>query len=360
MDAFKSILIGMQEVAEMRGNKEVADSIQAKLDNWDEYKKEVNSGKLESFDYNDDANISNSELIGTDYLYLAAYAPYLEQIKKDGKIIPGKNSDWGISDKNSIYLSRDLDDAASFAEHTMNTPYEYLNEIIVLEIDIDKLDFNRLSIYCNQNYSFDIDVDVEYIYTWVQFEYHGEIPLKAVTHVIDYDSGRSYPINESTSLTEMAVLLSKAKETLIRNARPYFIHLFKCVIFGNTTNNLLHWEKELSSYLSIVNDITIKGSNKKPSIEMYEDYFFYYFGDERHDYIGNLEDFKLHEGRSYPDFDITSKLVDNVFDVVQDFALYFASIFSKKNDLAKDEIMYKVIEYFNDAEAHNEFDKITE
>lgn len=38
--------------------------------------------------------------------------------------------------------------------------------------------------------------------------------------------------------------------------------------------------------------------------------------------------------------------MDKVFDVVQDFATYFLNIFSRDNTLSKNEILQKIIEYF--------------
>ena len=41
-------------------------------------------------------------------------------------------------------------------------------------------------------------------------------------------------------------------------------HIIKCVVYGNTTNDLHHWVcVELCGFLSIVNDITVRPHNKK-------------------------------------------------------------------------------------------------
>lgn len=139
------------------------------------------------FAYNDSPSITIEELFDLDYLYHATYIPYLKEIKKSGYIIPGKHKNWDISNEASIYLSRDIDDAASYAENAVNVPEEYLDQIVVLKIDPRYLDINKLDIDHNQSYSYDGDIDPDYPETWVQFEYGGEIPAKAIIKVIKYD-----------------------------------------------------------------------------------------------------------------------------------------------------------------------------
>ena len=150
-------------------------------------------------------------------------------------------------------------------------------------------------------------------------------------------------------LLEMALPLAVARERLINNAKQYFYHLFKCVIFGNSTGDLYHWEQEIANYLNIINNIKIKGNNSKPSVKFYEDNFFYYFGDEMEDYRGGLEDFKSRIGKRYPSFEVTEELYSKVFRVVQDFALYFANIFARENNFNLIKISNKIEEYFKDS-----------
>ena len=147
-------------------------------------------------------------------------------------------------------------------------------------------------------------------------------------------------------LLEMVLPLAVVKEHLNNNAKQYFYHLFKCVIFGDSTGDLHHWEREIANYLNIVNDIKVKGSNSKPSVKFYNDNFFYYLGDEAEDCRGGLEDFKSRLGRKYPLFEVTEELYIKVFEVVQDFALYFANAFAKNNKLNQVNILSKVEEYF--------------
>lgn len=152
---------------------------------------------------------------------------------------------------------------------------------------------------------------------------------------------------EEEKLLEMALPLAVIKERFVNNAKPYFYHLFKCVIFGDSTGDLHHWEKEIANFLNIVNDVKVKGSNGKPSIKFYEEYFFYYYGDDVEDYRGNLEDFKNRVGKGYPAFEVTKELYTRVFEVVQDFATYFANVFSRNNNLNFISILNKVEDYFD-------------
>ena len=135
-------------------------------------------------DWDDSPNISIEELLDAPYLYHATYKPYFEQIKKDGYIKPGIHNNWDISDPHFIYLSKDPEDAISFAESAENVPEEYLDQIVLLRIDPKYLDINKIDIDHNQSYPYDGDIDPDYPETWVQFEYEGEIPIDAVKEMI--------------------------------------------------------------------------------------------------------------------------------------------------------------------------------
>ena len=153
-------------------------------------------------------------------------------------------------------------------------------------------------------------------------------------------------IYKEEQLLEMAIPLAVVKERLTNNAKQYFYHLFKCVVFGNSTGDLHHWEQEIANYLNIVNDVKVKGNNNKPSTKFYEDNFFYYLGDEAEDYRGGLEDFKNKIGKKYPPFEVTEELYDKVFGVVQDFATFFANHFARDNNLNIIKISNLIEEYF--------------
>ena len=141
---------------------------------------------MDTYYYNDNPPTTIEELFDLDYLYHATYAPYFKQIKKSGYIKPGINKNWGISGE-FVYLSRDPEDAASFAESVEDVPEKYLDKIVILKIDPKYLDIEKLDIDHNQSYSYDSDIDLEDPTTWVQFEYDGEIPVRAIVEVTKYE-----------------------------------------------------------------------------------------------------------------------------------------------------------------------------
>lgn len=126
------------------------------------------------------------DILGVDTLYHATYKPYWEEIKKSGEIKGGVHSNWeGLSHNDVVYLSRDFDNAYSYAETAEDVPEEYLNQIIVLEIDATKLNSNLLHIDENQAYGNYYEVNVEDPSTWIKFQYEGEIPINTIKKVHD-------------------------------------------------------------------------------------------------------------------------------------------------------------------------------
>ena len=141
---------------------------------------------LDLHDYFDDAPLNESydytvsDIIGTDTLYHATYKPYWEEIKKSGALRPKAHSNWDISGA-FIYLSRDPDNAFSYAETSELVPEEYLDQIVVLEIDANKLNLDLLDCDHNQAYGADgYEVDYEDPQTWEEMQYAGNIPLNAI------------------------------------------------------------------------------------------------------------------------------------------------------------------------------------
>lgn len=183
MDAFKSIMRGLQEVAKIKDNKDVYNSIERNLNRWEEYKKEVNSTKQESLASGKASDTSIRELFNIDYLYHATYIPYLEEIIKSKYIKSGQHTNWDISSKDVVYLSRDPNDAFSYAETAEDVPEDYLDQVVVLKIDPKYLDIDKIDIDHNQAYWNYEEVNVEDPTTWIDFEYAGEIPIAAIVDV---------------------------------------------------------------------------------------------------------------------------------------------------------------------------------
>lgn len=128
----------------------------------------------------DEPQSSIEDNFGTRYLYHATYAPYYKKIKQDGYIKAGVNKNWSISG-DFIYLCRHFDNAVDYAETAEEVPEEYLDEIIVLKIDTDKLELDKLDIDHNQVYGYDYNVeDLDNI---EEFEYSADIPVDAIVDV---------------------------------------------------------------------------------------------------------------------------------------------------------------------------------
>ena len=143
----------------------------------------LNESLFESWGYKSDPE-TVSELIGSKVVYHATYKPYWEEIKKEGFIKPGKHQNWSIS-QSYIYLSKDYYNALSYAETAEDVPEELLNQIVVLEIDADKLDVDHLDPDHNQVYDYDGEVQLEDPLTWVELQYDLPIPVSAVKKVHD-------------------------------------------------------------------------------------------------------------------------------------------------------------------------------
>ena len=139
----------------------------------------------------EDYEPGNSEIFKTDFLYHATYQPYWEEIQKDGFINGGKHCNWqDLSKSNLIYLARDPEVAISYCETSDSAPEEFLDQIVVLQIDVNKLNIDSLNIDENIVYSYDGPTDPDYPETWQEFQYEEKIPVSFITDVkasTDYD-----------------------------------------------------------------------------------------------------------------------------------------------------------------------------
>ena len=108
-------------------------------------------------------------------LYHATYLPFLDSIKENGLGVT-KNKMWEDSKPGVVYLADDPWVAESYAEtsellYDLDDADDYLDNIIILEIDATQLDSNKL--YKDENVILDNEEENA---TW---EYHGIIPWKA-------------------------------------------------------------------------------------------------------------------------------------------------------------------------------------
>lgn len=103
-------------------------------------------------------------------LYHATYKPLLRKIKKEG-LIPGKRVNWESDNtdyKSYIYLSDDPYVAESYAETSDLVKEDWLDEIVILQINTSGLDKNNFSIDVNNQQG-------------DTFQYKGIIPFSAIS-----------------------------------------------------------------------------------------------------------------------------------------------------------------------------------
>jgi hypothetical protein len=118
------------------------------------------------------------------YLYHATYIKYWEEIQKQGHLGNSKYKNWDMSKSDKVYMANDPEIAASFAETSELYDYDYDDDdMVILQIDVSKLDKSKISIDPNIIYDPEElqDEGERLIYS---YEYSGTIPLSALK-VID-------------------------------------------------------------------------------------------------------------------------------------------------------------------------------
>lgn len=110
------------------------------------------------------------------YLYHATYKPLLKNIKTKGLDTRDSKKAWDDSVAGYVYLAKDSDVAASYAESSEMVPDSWLDQIVILTIDTAKLDPSRI---------FD-DANVRNE-TTDTVEYRGVIPFSAIVKIQNYD-----------------------------------------------------------------------------------------------------------------------------------------------------------------------------
>ena len=111
-----------------------------------------------------------------DILYHATYKPLLAKIQADGLDTTKSKKAWEDSKPGLVYLAKDIDVAGSYAESSEMVPDSWVDNIIVLHIDANKLDKSKLS--TDQNVQ-DNKGDT--------LEYNGVIPWSAIIKVTRYN-----------------------------------------------------------------------------------------------------------------------------------------------------------------------------
>ena len=109
------------------------------------------------------------------YLYHATFGPLLEYIENKGlgntKITQYEDSKPGV-----VYLAFDPDVAVSYCEANDRVDEDWLDDIYVLEIPINKLDKSKL--FIDNNVKLDEDKEASTV------EYHGVIPWSSISVIL--------------------------------------------------------------------------------------------------------------------------------------------------------------------------------
>jgi hypothetical protein len=79
-----------------------------------------------------------------NFLYHATYRPLLRKIKKMGLDNRNTRRNWEDSIDGIVYLALTPDIAESYAESSEVVPDDWLDEIVILKIDVSKLDANKI------------------------------------------------------------------------------------------------------------------------------------------------------------------------------------------------------------------------
>lgn len=119
-------------------------------------------------------------------------------------------------------------------------------------------------------------------------------------------------------------------------------HIIKCVVYGNTTNDLHHWVcVEICDFLSIVNDITVRPHDKKLKPKDIRSWLFGAMGDSRNEASILLRTFNLKNKRTkeYPDFDVTEVMIDTVYYAFRTIISDTLPILTTKNNLKKEDFI---------------------
>lgn len=111
-------------------------------------------------------------------------------------------------------------------------------------------------------------------------------------------------------------------------------HILKCAIYGDSTNNLTHWVKEVCGYLNYANRFSVKPNNGRLKYNDYLDNLFGFMGDAIGDAETDLLWFQLNNNHSkeYPDFEITPELIQRTFDIFNSIKEYMLPILTTKNN----------------------------
>jgi hypothetical protein len=158
------------------------DRMKDEIEDWYESSRDGNiphsEGLYEDDDFYVDVNESKSQFDIPKFLYHATYDSLLKKIKKEGLGGISAKKKWDDSKNGVVYLAYDPYVAESYAEESEMVKEDWLDEIVILKIDTDYLDKNRL--YTDENVRNDDEIST--------LEYHGIIPWSCISFFQNEDT----------------------------------------------------------------------------------------------------------------------------------------------------------------------------
>lgn len=102
------------------------------------------SGDLDyALEYGLDENIEEAIQV-PEFLYHGTFKPLLDKIKSEGLRTKGTVKNYSDSEEGFVYLAKTFEEAEAFAEVSETVPDEWIDQIVVLRIETDKLDKSKL------------------------------------------------------------------------------------------------------------------------------------------------------------------------------------------------------------------------
>ena len=149
-------------------------------------------------------------------------------------------------------------------------------------------------------------------------------------------------IKRNRPIFGMSVDRKKAVDRIHRYSDRILEHLAKCILYGNIRQqDYDHWIEEISTWMDIINRITIKPRDKKLKNSDYQELFSDILGTERIDAESSLWEvyYDLRKlSLPYPELEISEDKISDMFNASNDLIATFAPILSTKNEYTRKDI----------------------
>lgn len=153
-------------------------------------------------------------------------------------------------------------------------------------------------------------------------------------------------MRSSENIYGMSMELKKAKDRIENLGDRVLEHVCKCILYGDSTSDYKHWiEDEISTWISYVNDLTVKPKNNKLKASDYDKLLLGGFGDSFADARINLavEYNKCRDAKEqYPEVTITQDMMNAMLDATLEMHNVIPTLLASKNTLDKKDIEVKV------------------